>query len=812
MHRKPIAPMAMNSRHPLFSSGVIALPILLTLLSTGSVFPEWITQGALASVIAEEVTPQPDSGSAVNGDRQFYREQIEPILKKHCFECHSATSSPIQGSLRLDSLPGLLRGGDSGPAIVPGDAEVSVLIAAIRHQNGIAMPPDEEPLSDEIIEKFVRWIQNGAIGPSEEETPASETIDAKAHWAFQPLTVPPVPMVSAGAEAASGEELNPIDAFIAERLQQKGWAFSKSLDKAAWIRRVTLDLTGLPATPEETEAFVQDQSPDAAVKVVDHLLNSQHFGERQAQHWLDVIRFAETEGYEYDTHLPGAWRFRDYVIDSMNSDKPYDQFIREQIAGDELDPENSEYQTASVFHRLGPVRRNAGNPELALSRNEVLTERTDVIGSAILGLSVGCARCHNHKLEPISQKDYYRLQAFLSATEENNLAMVSDEQRSLIDFEKQKAREQQTLLRKQMATAAPEERVELEKAVKELDQQLPATMPMVPATRNDFAKRTSIHVLKRGVWGQNGEPVGPRPLSILTADTVKELSQETPQPRTQLADWLVSPQNPLTARVIVNRIWQQHFGNGIVRTANDFGTHGERPSHPELLDWLAGELIRGGWRMKSIHRMIVLSATYRQGSQSISREISSRDDPDNRLLWQMPRRRLTAEEIRDSMLSVSGRLNRKAGGPSVMVPVAPELVQLLYKPDQWKTPSDPKENDRRSIYLIAKRNLRLPFMEAFDAPALLQSCARRESSTHAPQALELLNGTLSNDLAKAFADRLTKECGTDAPELIRRGFQLAAGRLPSDHEQTLSEEFLREQPLEEFTLALFNLNDFLYSP
>lgn len=319
-----------------------------------------------------------------------------------------------------------------------------------------------------------------------------------------------------------------------------------------------------------------------------------------------------------------------------------------------------------------------------------------------------------------------------------------------------------------------------------------------------------MHVLKRGDWEKKGEAVAPRPPGVFMDGDAPELPADVQNPRTQLARWLTEANHPLTARVIANRIWQHHFGTGLVKTANDFGKNGERPSHPELLDFLASELSQNGWRLKSLHRMLVLSSVYQQSSQAAVSETTLRVDPNDRLLWRFNRRRLTAEEIRDSMLAVSGKLNLKAGGRSVITPVDKELVQLLYKPSQWEVSNDPTEYNRRSIYLIAKRNLRLPFMETFDQPALLTSCAGRESSTHAPQALEMMNGRLANDLAAAFAERLTREAGSDRDQIITRAYQLALSRPPTKNERSLANDFLEEQPLKEFALAMFNLNDFLY--
>jgi hypothetical protein len=749
------------------------------------------------------------AGPADAATRRLFRERIEPVLRDHCYSCHSARSTKVRGGLLLDSRAGLLKGGDTGPAIVPGKSDESLLIQAIRHE-GPEMPPRKPKLPDVVIADFVTWIDGGAVdpraGPATAEPSQSED-EARRHWAFQPVKAAAPPAVHNVAWVR-----NPIDAFVLAKLETHHWPPAPQASRAEWIRRVTFDLTGLPPTPDEIDSFVNDSGPSAFERVADRLLASPHYGERWAQHWLDLIRFAESEGYEYDRHVPGAWRFRDYVITALNRDKPFDRFVTEQLAGDEIGPENPECLTASAFHRLGPVRRNAGNPDIALSRNEVLTERTDIIGSAFLGLTIGCARCHNHKLEPISQKDYYRLEAYLAATDEHNISLASAQEVKAWEQASSANKKALETLKAQARRATGTERERLSQQIEELEDQAPDPLPTIPSTRNNAAERTAIHVLKRGVWEQKGERVGPRPPSILVAHTTPELAADINNPRTHLARWLTAPDHPLTARVLVNRIWQHHFSAGLVKTVNDFGTKGDRPSHPELLDWLARSLVETGWRLKPLHRLIVLSQTYRQSSHPGPFADAERDDPENRLLWKFPRRRLEAEEIRDAMLAVSGRLNLKAGGPSVMVPVDAELVRLLYKPSQWREPRSTAENDRRSIYLIAKRNLRLPFMEAFDAPPLMTSCARRESSTHAPQALELLNGRLSNDLAAAFAGRLEQETGGDPERIVDRAFRLALGRLPNPDERAIASAFVRQQPLPEFALAVFNLNGFLYVP
>ena len=757
-------------------------------------------------------------------DVRFFREKIEPVLKRECYGCHSRTAKEVQGGLLLDSRVAATRGGESGPAVVPGKVRASLLIQALRHESGLAMPQGKPKLAEATIADFVRWIETGAADPRHDDVVAADPVGmnaGRAHWAFQPLrpTVPP-------AVRDANWLRSPVDAFIQAKLAEQRLPHAAPASRRELIRRVTFDLTGLPSEPDEVDEFVNDPAPDAYERVVDRLLGSWRYGERWAQHWLDVVRFAETEGYEYDRAVPDAWRFRDYVIDSLNGDKPFDRFLMEQIAGDEIDPDNAECLTASIFHRLGPVRRNAGNPEIALSRNEVLTERTDIVGAAILGLTVGCARCHNHKLEPITQKDYYRLQSYLAATEEHNIVLADDASQKLWQAETQRLKDEIAKFQKQARLLTGAERTRLNEQIELLEDQLPGPLATIPSTRNDLQKRTAIHVLRRGVWESKGEQVGPRPLSVLVSDDLPEHAADAANPRTELAKWLTGTDRPLTQRVLVNRLWQQHFGLGLVKTANDFGLKGDRPSHPELLEWLTATFLESGLRWKPLHRVLVLSNTYRQSSR-ITDSVSERLDPENRLLSHFTRRRLTAEEIRDAMLAVSGRLNFKLGGPSVFVPVDEEMVQLLYKPSQWQVTRDAAEHDRRSVYLMAKRNLRLPFMDNLDAPTLQNSCARRDASTHAPQALELLNGGLSNDLARAFAtwlrdahERRSSDAtvkphdaaGRADDRIVELAFQSALCRSPTARERERSLGFLRDQPLSEFTLAMFNLNEFLYVP
>lgn len=751
----------------------------------------------------------PASSQDASKDIDFI-SRILPILEQNCQKCHGPERP--KGGLRLDSRAAAIRGGDSSDhVLVPGKSLESDLIKRLRSTDpDVMMPPKGKRVSPEQIDLLARWIDAGASWPETEAavSPVAPgraiTPEQRAYWAFQPIPKPKLPAV-----ARPDRVRTPIDAFLLARLEHEGIEPAPETSKLDLIRRVSYDLTGLPPTAKEIDAFLTDPAPDAYERVVDRLLASLRYGERWGQHWLDVVRFGESEGFEYDTPVSNLWRYRDYVIDSFNADKPYDLFVREQIAGDEIDPQNRELLIAAGFHRLGPVRRNAGNQEVASSRNEVLTDRTDIIGAAFLGVTLGCARCHDHKFDPILQKDYYRLQAFLASTDERTVSLAAPEEEAAYKARTSGLQEQLVPLKKRLKTAQGEERILLEVQIERLEDQKPPAPPAIN-TVHDLPEPTRIHVLRRGEWDKKGDPVGMRFPTVLVSESIKELPLTTPNPRRELARWLTDPSHPLTSRVLVNRVWLHHFGRGLVKTPNDFGINGEKPSHPELLDYLATAFMEGGWRLKPLHKLIVLSRAYRQAFATPETAKALARDPDNRWLWRFDRRRLSAEELRDSMLAVSGVLNPDMGGPSVFVPVDPELVGALYKPTQWAVTHDREQHHRRSIYLVAKRNLRLPSLEVFDQPSLNSSCGRRECSTHAPQALELLNGSLSNPLAEAFAERLRREAGADPADRIDLGFRLATGRMPNLEEKRIALEFLAKRPLREFALAVFNLNAFLY--
>ncbi len=645
-------------------------------------------------------------------------------------------------------------------------------------------------------------MASDTVAPPGKYTPAE-----RRFWAFVPRSQPEIPKFTAARDRAWVR--NPVDAFVLARLQQEGLQPSAEADRITLIRRLYFDMTGLPPKPQEIDRFIADRSPDAYARLVEELLNSPHYGERWAQDWLDLVRFAESDGYEYDRHRNDAWRYRDYVIRAFQNDKPYDRFITEQLAGDEIAPKEDECLIAAGFNRMAPLRLNAGNQDLAENRNEVLTEMTNVVGAAFLGVTLGCARCHDHKFDPIRQSDYYRIQAYFAASQSIDVPKSTPEQQAAWKAEVARMNGEIRRLRIAMKTASPDEQGVMIKKIETLQEDMPLPPSSLHSMSDDMARKTTIHLLPRGDYRNPGDTVGMRPLGVLLPDGAPETPPDTARPRAALAQWITDADNPLTARVMVNRIWQHHFSRGIVATPSDFGRMGARPTHPELLDYLANEFVSHGFSVKHVQRLILLSSAYRQASDT-ENTAAQEKDPDNKLLWKFNRRRLAAEEIRDAMLAISGALNEKQGGPSVIVPVDKSLVTLLHKPEQWAVTKDPSEHFRRSIYLIAKRNLRLPFMDVLDAPDTLVSCPRREASTDAPQALELLNGDIANQQAEFLAARLEQDAGPDVRRQVDLAFRLATGRAPSVKQRALALAFLKTQSCREFALAMWNINGCLY--
>ena len=613
----------------------------------------------------------------------------------------------------------------------------------------------------------------GAVGRGEEaaSTPAAESDDAL--WSVQPIARPPLPHVNRAAWCKT-----PIDHFILARLQGQGWEPAAPVSRAKLIRRATFDLWGLPPTPEAVRRFVADESPDALERLVDHLLASPRYGERWARYWLDLVRFAETNGYERDALKPGAWRYRDWVIDSLNADKPYDRFVIEQLAGDELPDATDETRIATGFLRIGTFD-DEPNDKLRY-KYEQLDDLIHATSTAFLAITLKCARCHDHKFDAIPQTDYYAMLNF---------------------FIGGKPAEGEWLAYTDAGPEAPE-----------------------------------VRLLEGGDPARPGETVGPGYLSMLpsVAHTVRppEPRAKTSGRRLQLARWITDPDHPLTARVMVNRLWQHHFAEGVARTPDNFGALGSKPTHPELLDWLAGQFIDGGWRIKRIHKLIMLSSTYQMDSTHPREAEYSQVDFANELWWRRNRRRLEAEPLRDAMLAASGQLNLKTGGPSFYPPATKEALEGLSKKSNAWGASPPDEQRRRSIYMMTKRSLLLPLMTTFDFADTTRPCSTRNVSTVAPQALALLNNDFVHQQSGAFAARVVREAGDDPSAQVERAWWLALSRAPTEEERTValahletqSRHFVssadqrhsssdvepRQQALASLCHVLFNTNEFIY--
>ena len=703
---------------------------------------------------------------------------------------------------------------------------------------------------------------------AETDKDVASVIARRHYWAFQRPLKAPIPGIR------NAWVRNPIDAFILEALQEKKLEPSPPLDREHLLRRVTFDLTGLPPEPGEIDAFVGDKSQDAYERVVDRLLASPHYGERWALRWLDVVRYADTNGYELDAERPQAWRYRDYVVKVFNTGKPYDLFVKEQIAGDELFPGNQEALIATGFHRAGPIHLVGGNQDEEANRQEVVTEMSGAIGSVFLGLTVGCARCHNHKFDPILQADYYRLQAIFASTElkdldistaveksvfywgkkdyearlepvkkaiedtekrargvlrEKKLARLDPKLRAALDIPKDKrdadqktlamnAEEQLEPLWSEVVDAlTPEERAaraQLRKKLHEIELTEPDPQPSAYAVADSEKAAPSTYILKVGDVKHKMGEVGPGLLTVLNTDNI-EIPPASAGRRAALANWLASPEHPLTARVMANRIWQLRMGTGIVATPNDFGVLGQRPANQKLLDWLAVEFMERGWNVKAIDRMIVLSSTYQE--TSADDPAKAKIDPDNKLYWRMNRKRLEGELIRDAVLSTSGALNPRLGGKPVRVPIEQEVYEQIFTESErdglWPVTPGEFEQHRRSLYLLNKRTVRLPMMSAFDQPDTMTSCPARPVSTHALQALSLFNSDFMREESDRFAARLERECGRDRGFELRRAYKLALARAPSPAEAKLSRQFFANGgTLADFCLALMNRNEFVYVP
>jgi len=811
--------------------------------------------------------------------------RIGALLAIRCGECHGGDDP--QGGLALDSAAALSRGGDSGPVIVPGDADASLLVRAVRRQDrSVAPMPPDEPLVADDVALVEAWIAAGAEwttdGPAGEDdgSPVRSAWDDPRNpvarrwrgeridlWSFRPLERPALPVVrgSGGAAATPDAASAAIDAFLAARLAERDLQPLPPADRRTLVRRMTFDVTGLPPTPDEVEAFVGDEAPDAVERLVDRLLASHAYGEHLALTWLDAVRYADTNGFERDELRPQIWRYRDWCIGAFNADMPYDRFLTEQLAGDELvdgtpaDEAQAGALVATGYLRLGPYDSTAPIfQEAERHRAELLAEIVSTTGSAVLGLSMSCCNCHDHKSEPLLQSDFFRFQACFQGTDARERAIDPAPVAAEIGAHNEPLRGEIAAAgaageaaRKRLAelpavvegeaesadAAAERERIRAEIGVIEA-RVAELTAALRPETTaeivGELAEVPATHVLAQGSHRHPREEVLP---GVFAAFDPGPLDVTPPPGRTSgrrlaLARWLTSNANPLTARVIVNRVWQRLFGRGLVATPNDFGFRGARPTHPELLDWLAVEFRDRGWSLKALHRSMLLSAAYRRSSIPCPDDGDARSaDPDNRLLWRQHPRRLEAEAIRDALLAVGGLLREERGGAPRWPPVAeeilhanPAIIEFVKegadgRPQGWYA-QPVEETFVRSVYLVRKRSLPLPFLQPFDLPDGVNPCGRRDVTTVAPQSLNLLNDDLVIRAATALAGRVRAASGEDPGAWPAAVVRLVFQRDIEPEEAEAAADLLRrhaslrdgaaEGALVDLCRAILNTNEFLH--
>ncbi len=782
---------------------IFSITVLLTIASSLMANPAW----------SEETEQVSSDASGV----EFFEKKIRPLLAEHCYECHGADEQ--ESELRLDQYVDVLRGGKGGPSVVPGKAEASLLITAVRYTDtDLQMPPDDK-LGDAQIADLVSWVNMGAPHPdagkvaemslnSTDQDQLHET--AAQHWAFQLPKEPVLPAVQNSVWPRS-----PIDVFVLHRLEAAGLAPVAAADRLMLIRRATFNLIGLPPTLEEIEAFVADPAPGAFERVIDRLLASPHYGQRWGRHWLDVARYADSNGLDENAAHANAWRYRDYVIDAMNTDKPFNVFVKEQVAGDLLasdDPQVRNQQLiATGFLSLGP--KVLAEPDKVKMEMDIIDEQIDTLGKAFLGLTLGCARCHDHKFDPIATKDYYALAGIFKSTHtmDSFKTIARWHEHKLFDevyegekaeHEAQVAAKQSSLdeliatatvvLQKQLGESAalpakpeesfPEEtRAELKKSrdeIAELSKAAPAA-PSAMGVKEGSAGDIAVHI--RGSHLTLGDIVSRGlPKAFFTADSPSIESKQSG--RLALAEWIAAEDNPLTARVIVNRVWRWHFGRGLVETTNNFGLMGEAPSHPELLDWLTITFMRDGWSLKRLHRRIMLSATYQLGSEYDPQ--SAKVDSRNELFWRARIHRLEAEELRDAFLLVSGQLDITMGGPSIQT----ENYTLVFN----HTSQDETEYDehRRSVYLPVIRNHLHDSFTLFDYTDASTSNGNRNTSTVASQALFLMNSEFLAEISGQLAERVLSIDAADDAARIDWLYMTTVSRSARDEEISLAKQYL----------------------
>ena len=777
----------------------------------------------------------PQQGSADREGIEFFEKRIRPILVARCYSCHSAQAEKVKGGLVVDSREGLLRGGDSGPAVVPGKPAESLMIKAIKYSiDDLEMPPKQKDrLTPEQVGDFEAWVLKGAPDPRVLDSggPAKPSIDfteARKFWSLRPVADPAVPAVRNESWPAG-----PIDRFLLARMEEKGLKPGPDADRRTLLRRATYDLTGLPPTPEEIAAFLADSSTDAIAKVVERLLASARYGERWGRHWLDVVRYADTAGDNSDFPVPQAHRYRDYVIRAFNEDKPYDRFVREQIAGDLLPSETEAQRVEGIVATgyLAIARRFVDSIEKY--HHLTLEDTIDTLGKSFLGLSIGCARCHDHKYDPVATDDYYALYGILQSTrypypgcettryqkdmvpllplaEAEALLAPYREKLAALEDEVKRLEKEEKALREQLKGQAEAEvrdklkRLEgpLKDARKKRDVFIVEGKPKMEtayAVAEGKPENARIHV--KGDPKVLGREVPRRSLEVLHGGTIASGSG-----RRELAAHLSNPRNPLFARVMVNRIWQHHFGRGIVETPNDFGARGARPTHPELLDHLASRFIDEGYSVKAMHRRILLSRAYRLDSRELPE--NARIDPRNELWTRFDRRRLEAEAVRDAMLAASGLLDESPGGPH---PFPPEKGWTFSASGPFNAVY---ETRRRSVYLMTGRIRNHPFLEVFDGADPNLSTGARLLTTTALQSLLLMNSRFVSEQADAFGERMRP-----SGDGIGLGYEVAYGRGPAAGERSRAEAFLsraRETSGDDraawasFARVLLSANEFLH--
>lgn len=841
--------------------------------------------GAAAVVLAGAESP-PD-----------FQAEIAPLLEQRCGQCHGEKQQ-LSG-LNLSSRAGMVAGGKRGAAVVPGKPEQSPLYQHIAGLAEPAMPLGASLGADEIA-LLKRWITTGAEW-GKDSTDGSPEAKDEVWWSFVPprRTQPPA------------DAKHPVDAFVRARLREAGLRQAPRADKPTLLRRAYLDLTGLPPEPEALDRFLADESEDAFTKVVDELLASPAYGERWGRHWLDVVRYADSSGYEHDYDYPNAWRFRDYVIDAFNQDKPFDRFIEEQLAGDEVADRSFETLVATGLHRIGPrvLYREKDNPQY---RYEYLDDMVAVTSRAFLGLTVDCARCHDHKFDPIRQMDYYQMSAVFFPYIRYDYPLAPDEEISRHEAATAEVEARLAPLKKELAqieapynarrraeklktfpqdiqdaVATPEEERTpgqqllaaqvgtvgggsidslltdqdrarigaLKSAMAEIEKDRPEPLPTAmgirdgdyrfspnglgdqvqpgKGNREDYSnvagtwlptkgyQPPQAYLLPNADYRNKGEAVEPGYIQAVAHG--REFEAAPPPDRIStgrrlgLARWIASEENPLTARVAVNRIWMHHFGEGLVTTAGNFGRLGTKPTHPELLDWLATEFVRQGWSVKAMHRLMMNSATY-QAASAHGDERALETDPENRLMWRYRQRRLEAEAIRDSTLFVAGRLNAQAGGPGFF-PTIPQEVRDSFLKGEWEMDEPEAALRRRSVYAYVKRGLRYPMFEVFDAPNVNIACERRNTTTVPTQALTLLNNRFTLEQARAFAQRVFDQTSAERAQ-IEHVYRIALARAPTAEELIANQAFLERQTayhqgdslaaLTDLCDVILNLNEFVY--